>query len=151
MKRGTGKNILLLAVLLAIVGGIVYAVLTWPVNPTRMKPAKSYEQLRDTVEKKTDIRVPGEDLLPWTVTERPAPPGWPRSAALPCSAPWSAAALPSTQRSPWESPASWAICRPAGTCTAMCRCTCSRTRGSIWRSCVSTAASTSSNCTIRRM
>lgn len=70
MKRGTGKKILLLAVLLAIVGGIVYAVLTWPVNPTRMKPAKSYEQLRDTVEKKTDIQVPGEDLLPWTVTER---------------------------------------------------------------------------------
>ena len=35
-----------------------------------MKPAKSYEQLRDTVEKKTDIRVPGEDLLPWTVTKR---------------------------------------------------------------------------------
>lgn len=73
MKRGTGKKIgkiVLLAVLLAIVGGIVYAVLTWPVNPTRMKPAESYEQLRDTVEKKTDIRVPGENLLPWTVTER---------------------------------------------------------------------------------
>ena len=69
MKRGTGKKIILLAVLLAIAGGIVYAVLTWPVNPTRMKPAESYEQLRDTVEKKTDIRVPGENLLPWTVTE----------------------------------------------------------------------------------
>ena len=53
-----------------MVGVIVYAVMVWPVNPTRMKPAESYEQLRDTVEKKTDIRVPGEDLLPWTVTER---------------------------------------------------------------------------------
>lgn len=73
MKRGTGKKIgkiVLLAVLLAIVGVIVYAVMVCPVNPTRMKPAKSYEQLRDTVEKKTDIRVPGENLLPWTVTER---------------------------------------------------------------------------------
>ena len=68
MKKST--KIVLLAVLLAIVGGIVYAVMVWPVNPTRMKPAESYEQLRDTVEKKTDIRVPGEDLLPWTVTER---------------------------------------------------------------------------------
>ena len=73
MKRGTGKKIgkiVLLAVLLALVGGIVYAVMVWPVNPTRMKPAESYEQLRETVEKKTDIRVPGENLLPWTVTER---------------------------------------------------------------------------------
>ena len=60
MKRGTGKKIILLAVLLALVGGIVYTVL---------KPAEGYEQLRDTVEKKPDIRVPGEDLLPWTVTE----------------------------------------------------------------------------------
>ena len=70
MRKLLKALLILLAVLLAIVGGIVYAVLTWPVNPTRMKPAKSYEQLRDTVEKKTDIRVPGEDLLPWTVTER---------------------------------------------------------------------------------
>ena len=73
MRRRTGKKIgkiVLLAVLLAMVGVIVYAVMVCPVNPTRMKPAKSYEQLRDTVEKKTDIRVPGEDLLPWTVTER---------------------------------------------------------------------------------
>ena len=73
MKRETGKKIgkiVLLVVLLAMVGVIVYAVMVCPVNPTRMKPAKSYEQLRDTVEKKTDIRVPGEDLLPWTVTER---------------------------------------------------------------------------------
>ena len=68
MKKST--KIVLLAVLLALVGGIVYAVMVWPVNPTRMKPAESYEQLRETVEKKTDIRVPGEDLLPWTVTER---------------------------------------------------------------------------------
>ena len=68
MKKAA--KIALLVVLLAIVGVIVYAVMVWPVNPTRMKPAKSYEQLRDTVEKKTDIRVPGENLLPWTVTER---------------------------------------------------------------------------------
>lgn len=68
MKKAA--KIVLLAVLLAIVGVIVYAVMVCPVNPTRMKPAKSYEQLRDTVEKKTDIRVPGENLLPWTVTER---------------------------------------------------------------------------------
>ena len=68
MKKAA--KIVLLVVLLAMVGVIVYAVMVWPVNPTRMKPAESYEQLRDTVEKKTDIRVPGEDLLPWTVTER---------------------------------------------------------------------------------
>ena len=68
MKKAA--KIVLLVVLLAMVGVIVYAVMVWPVNPTRMKPAKSYEQLRDTVEKKTDIRVPGEKLLPWTVTER---------------------------------------------------------------------------------
>ena len=39
MKRGTGKKIgkiVLLAVLLAIVGVIVYAVMVCPVNPTRM-------------------------------------------------------------------------------------------------------------------
>ena len=47
MKKST--KIVLLAVLLAMVGGIVYAVKVWPVNPTRMKPAESYEQLRDTV------------------------------------------------------------------------------------------------------
>ena len=67
MKRETGKKI---GKIVLMVGVIVYAVMVCPVNPTRMKPAKSYEQLRDTVEKKTDIRVPGEDLLPWTVTER---------------------------------------------------------------------------------
>lgn len=41
MKRGTGKKIILLAVLLAMVGVIVYAVMVCPVNPTRMKPAKA--------------------------------------------------------------------------------------------------------------
>ena len=38
MKRRTGKKIgkiLLLVALLAIVGGIVYAVLTWPMYPGR--------------------------------------------------------------------------------------------------------------------
>ena len=73
MKQKTGKKIgkiILLVILAAVVGVIVYTALTWPVYPDRQKPAESYEQLRDTVEKKTDIRVPGEDLLPWTVTER---------------------------------------------------------------------------------
>ena len=151
MKKAA--KIVLLAVLLAMVGVIVYAVMVWPVNPTRMKPAESYEQLRDTVEKKTDIRVPGEKLLPWTVTERQLRMDGPSRLAK-----VSGFALSGTMerggvafRSPWDSPALWGICRPRGTCTAMCRCTCSRTRGSIWRSCVSTAASTSSNCTIRRM
>lgn len=44
MKRRTGKKIgkiLLLVALLAIVGGIVYAVLTWPMYPDRQKPAES--------------------------------------------------------------------------------------------------------------
>ena len=68
MKKAA--TIVLLAVLLAIVGGIVYTVLTWPIYPQPQKNVDSYAQLRDTVEKKTDIRVPGEDLLPWTVTER---------------------------------------------------------------------------------
>ena len=44
MKKAA--KIVLLVVLLAMVGVIVYAVMVWPVNPTRMKPAKSYEQLR---------------------------------------------------------------------------------------------------------
>lgn len=35
MKRGTGKKIILLAVLLALVGGIVYTVLTWPIYQKR--------------------------------------------------------------------------------------------------------------------
>ena len=40
MKRGTGKKIgkiVLLVVLLAIVGGIVYTVLTWPIYPQPRK------------------------------------------------------------------------------------------------------------------
>lgn len=74
MKRKNGKKVrkIVLLVILAIVAGVVLydLVFCWPVHPSLQKPAKSYEQLRDTVEKKTDIRVPGEDLLPWTVTER---------------------------------------------------------------------------------
>ena len=51
MKRRTGKKIgkiLLLVALLAIVGGIVYAVLTWPI--------------------KTGVLVPPENVLPWVET-----------------------------------------------------------------------------------
>ena len=49
MKQKTGKKIgkiLLLVALLAIVGGIVYAVLTWPMYPDRQKPAESYQQMK---------------------------------------------------------------------------------------------------------
>ena len=44
MKRGTGKKIILLAVLLAIVGGIVYTVLTWPIYPQPRKSVDSNAQ-----------------------------------------------------------------------------------------------------------
>ena len=43
MKKAA--KIVLLVVLLAMVGVIVYAVMVWPVNPTRMKPAESYDCL----------------------------------------------------------------------------------------------------------
>ena len=62
MKKAA--KIVLLAVLLAIVGGIVYAVMVWPVNPTRMKPAESYEQLREDLAQ-TELLAPPEDILPW--------------------------------------------------------------------------------------
>ena len=51
MKRGTGKKIILLAVLLALVGGIVYTVLTWPIYPQPRKNVDSYAQLRQDMEK----------------------------------------------------------------------------------------------------
>jgi len=70
MKRGTGKKIgkiLLLAVLLAIVGGIVYTVLTWPIYPQPRKNVDSYQQLRQDMEK-TGVLVPPENVLPWVET-----------------------------------------------------------------------------------
>lgn len=67
MKRGTGKKIILLAVLLAIVGGIVYTVLTWPIYPQPQKSVDSYAQLRQDMEK-TGVLVPPENVLPWVET-----------------------------------------------------------------------------------
>ena len=67
MKRGTGKKIILLAVLLAIVGGIVYTVLTWPIYPQPRKSVDSYAQLRQDMEK-TGVLVPPENVLPWVET-----------------------------------------------------------------------------------
>ena len=67
MKRGTGKKIILLAVLLALVGGIVYTVLTWPIYPQPRKNVDSYAQLRQDMEK-TGVLVPPENVLPWVET-----------------------------------------------------------------------------------
>jgi hypothetical protein len=69
MKRGTGKKIILLAVLLALVGGIVYTVLTWPIYPQPRKNVDSYAQLRQDMEK-TGVLVPPENVLPWVETVR---------------------------------------------------------------------------------
>ena len=46
MKRRTGKKIgkiLLLVILAAVVGVIVYTVMVWPMYPDRQKPAESYQ------------------------------------------------------------------------------------------------------------
>ena len=67
MKRGAGKKIILLAVLLALVGGIVYTVLTWPIYPQPRKNVDSYAQLRQDMEK-TGVLVPPENVLPWVET-----------------------------------------------------------------------------------
>ena len=61
MKKST--KIVLLAVLLAIVGGIVYTVLTWPIYPQPRKNVDSYQQLRQDMEK-TGVLVPPENVLP---------------------------------------------------------------------------------------
>ena len=61
MKRGTGKKIILLAVLLALVGGIVYTVLTWPIYHQPRKNVDSYAQLRQDMEK-TGVLVPPENV-----------------------------------------------------------------------------------------
>ena len=58
MKKST--KILLLVVLLALVGGIVYTVLTWPIYPQPRKNVDSYAQLRQDMEK-TGVLVPPEN------------------------------------------------------------------------------------------
>ena len=65
MKKST--KIVLLAVLLALVGGIVYTVLTWPIYPQPRKNVDSYAQLRQDMEK-TGVLVPPENVLPWVET-----------------------------------------------------------------------------------
>ena len=67
MKRRIGK-ILLLVILAAVVGVIVYTALTWPVYPDRQKPAESYQQMKQTAED-LGVLAPPEDVLPWTQPE----------------------------------------------------------------------------------
>ena len=55
---------ILLAVLLALVGGIVYTVLTWPIYPQPQKNVDSYAQLREDLAQ-TELLAPPEDILPW--------------------------------------------------------------------------------------
>ena len=62
MKKST--KIVLLAVLLALVGGIVYTVLTWPIYPQPQKNVDSYAQLREDLAQ-TELLAPPEDILPW--------------------------------------------------------------------------------------
>jgi len=67
MKRRTGKKIgkiLLLVILAAVVGVIVYTALTWPVYPDRQKPAESYQRMKQTAED-LGVLAPPEDILPW--------------------------------------------------------------------------------------
>lgn len=71
MKQKTGKKIgkiILLVVLAAVVGVIVYTALTWPVYPDRQKPAESYQQMKQTAED-LGVLAPPEDVLPWTQPE----------------------------------------------------------------------------------
>ena len=62
MKKAA--KIVLLAVLLALVGGIVYTVLTWPIYPQPQKNVDSYAQLREDLAQ-TELLAPPEDILPW--------------------------------------------------------------------------------------
>ena len=67
MKQKTGKKIgkiLLLVILAAVVGVIVYTALTWPIYPQPRKNVDSYAQLRQDMEK-TGVLVPPENVLPW--------------------------------------------------------------------------------------
>lgn len=71
MKRRTGKKIgkiLLLVILAAVVGVIVYTALTWPVYSDRQKPAESYQRMKQTAED-LGVLAPPEDVLPWTQPE----------------------------------------------------------------------------------
>ena len=71
MKQKTGKKIgkiLLLVILAAVVGVIVYTALTWPVNPDRQKPAES-DQLMKQAAEDLGVLAPPEDVLPWTQPE----------------------------------------------------------------------------------
>lgn len=79
MKRGTGKKIILLAVLLAIVGGIVYTVLTWPIYPQPRKNVDSYQQLRQDMEK-TGVLVPPENVHSMGGNILQSRAGWPGPA-----------------------------------------------------------------------
>ena len=69
MKKAA--KIVLLVVLLAMVGGIVYTVLTWPIYPQPEKNVDSYAQLREDLAQ-TELLAPPEDILPW---QRPCVPG----------------------------------------------------------------------------
>ena len=62
MKKST--KIVLLLVLLALVGVIVYTVLTWPIYPQPKKNVDSYAQLREDLAQ-TELLAPPEDILPW--------------------------------------------------------------------------------------
>lgn len=62
MKKAA--KIVLLVVLLAMVGGIVYTVLTWPIYPQPKKNVDSYAQLREDLAQ-TELLAPPEDILPW--------------------------------------------------------------------------------------
>lgn len=67
MKQKTGKKIgkiILLVILAAVVGVIVYTALTWPMYPDRQKPAESYQQMKQTAED-LGVLAPPEDILPW--------------------------------------------------------------------------------------
>ena len=71
MKRRTGKKIgkiVLLVILAAVVGVIVYTALTWPVYPDRQKPAESYQQMKQTAED-LGVLAPPESALTQDVTD----------------------------------------------------------------------------------
>ena len=55
MKKAA--KIVLLVVLLALVGGIVYTVLTWPIYPQPKKNVDSYAQLREDLAQ-TELLAP---------------------------------------------------------------------------------------------
>lgn len=67
MKQKTGKKIgkiVLLVILAAVVGVIVYTALTWPIYPQPRKNVDSYAQLREDLAQ-AELLAPPEDILPW--------------------------------------------------------------------------------------